>query len=64
MNTLIDTLRDILGAPDFWVQLPTNNSYGNSYQWDYGAMIEYAVAGILICVVVSSVFKFLRCLLK
>lgn len=64
MNTLIDSLREIIGIPDFWVQMETNNNYGNTWQWDYGAMLEYTVAGILICVVVSSVFKFLRCLLK
>lgn len=64
MNTLIESLRDIIGVPDFWVQMETNNNYGNSWQWDYGAMLEYMLAGILICVVVSSVFKFLRCLLK
>ena len=63
METLIETLRDILGEPVFWNQFTTNNSY-NTWQWDYGAMLEYAVAGILVCVVVSSVFKFLRCLLK
>jgi hypothetical protein len=64
MNTLIESLRDIIGVPDFWVQMETNNNYGNTWQWDYGAMLEYMLAGILICVVVSSVFKFLRCLLK
>lgn len=64
METLIETLRDILGTPVFWDRMTTNNNQGYTYQWDYGAMIEYAIAGILICVVVSSVFKFLRCLLK
>ena len=63
METLIETLRDILGEPVFWNQFTTNNSY-NTWQWDYGAMLEYSIAGILVCVVVSSVFKFLRCLLK
>lgn len=63
METLIDTLREIIGTPTFWREFETNNSY-NSWQWDYGAMLEYMIAGILVCVVVSSVFKFLRCLLK
>lgn len=64
MNDLISSLKEIIGNPEFWVQMPTNNNYGNTWQWDYGAMLEYAFAGILVCVVVSSVFKFLRCLLK
>lgn len=56
MENLIDALRDIIGTPDFYVKL------GNStnYTWDYGAMLEYMIAGILVCIVVSSVFKFIR----
>ena len=60
MNTLIDTLRDIIGTPEFYVKLGNQTNY----TWDYGAMIEYMIAGIIVCVVISSVFKFLRCLLK
>lgn len=60
MNTLIDTLRNIIGTPDFYVRLENQNNY----TWDYGAMLEYMIAGIIVCVVISSVFKFLRCLLK
>lgn len=62
-NSLIETLREIIGTPTFWNEFETNNNY-NSWQWDYGAMLEYMIAGILLCVVVGSVFKFLRCLLK
>lgn len=63
MNTLIETVREIIGDPVFWRQLQNQNgSY--SYNWDYGAMIEYMICGILLCIVVSSVFKFMRCLLK
>lgn len=64
MESLIETLRDILGVPEFWVRMTTNNNTGYTYQWDYGAMLEYTIAGILVCVVVSSVFKFLRCLMR
>lgn len=60
MNTLIDTLREIIGTPDFYKQMTSSTNY----TWDYGAMLEYMIAGILVCIVVSSVFKFLRCLLK
>lgn len=61
MTTLLDALRKVLGTPDFWVQLPSNSSSGyTSYQWDYGAMLEYTICGIILIVCVASVFKFLR----
>ena len=55
MTTLIEALREIIGTPDFYIE-------GSNYSatWDYGAMLEYAGALILICIVVISVFKFLR----
>lgn len=60
MNTIIEGLRYVLGEPNFWVQLPSNNSSGyTSYQWDYGAIIEYVVAAILLLIVVSNIFRFL-----
>lgn len=55
MQTVINALREILGTPDFYIE-----SSGYSSTWDYGAMIEYAIAGILVIVVVSSVFKILK----
>lgn len=61
MNDLISTLREVLGEPEFYVRLSDST---NNYNWDYGAMLEYMIAGILLCVVVGSVFKFLRCLLR
>lgn len=60
MNDLISTLRDILGTPDFYIE--GTSSYSGT--WDYGAMLEYMIAGILLCIVVGSVFKFLRVLLR
>lgn len=56
MQTVIDALRDIIGVPEFYVRLGN----ATNYSWDYGAMIEYAIAGILVIVVVSSVFKILK----
>lgn len=50
MNTIIDGLREILGNPSFILD---NGS------WDYAAMIEYFVAAVVLCIVVSSVFRFL-----
>ena len=55
MNTLIEALREIIGTPDFYIE---GSNYSST--WDYGAMLEYMIAGILVCIVVSSVFKFIR----
>lgn len=58
MDTLLNSLRDILGTPDFYKQMG-GGSY-QSYSWDYGAMLEYALAGMLLLVVVSYVFRFIK----
>ena len=50
MNTVIEGLRQIIGPAQF---LLADGSY------DYAAMIEYFVAAVIVCVVVSSVFRFL-----
>lgn len=54
MNTILEGLRQILGNADFY-----NTSSGYSGSWDYGAMIEYFVGAVVLCVVISSVFRFL-----
>lgn len=54
MDTIISALREILGSPEFYI---TNGSYSGS--WDYGAMIEYMVGAMILCIVVSSTFRFL-----
>lgn len=56
MNTILEALREYLGTPDFYRVLEN----GRSATWDYGAMLEYAIGGILLIVVVSSVFKIVR----
>jgi len=56
MNTVIEALREILGVPEFYVRLGTSTNYS----WDYGAMLEYAIAGMLLLIVVGSVFKIIR----
>lgn len=56
MDTLIEYVREILGTPDFYLE-GTNNYSG---QWDYGAMLEYAICGILLCTTVICVFKLIR----
>lgn len=56
MQTLINALRDIIGTPNFYKQMGSQNSW----QWDYGAMIEYMVSAMLIMIVVSWIFKSIR----
>ena len=52
MNTVLEGLRSILGEADFYRVLN-----GNNPTWDYAAMIEYFVGAVLLCIVVSSVFR-------
>lgn len=56
MQSILEAIREYLGTPDFYHVLES----GRSPTWDYGAMLEYAICGILLIVVVSSVFKILR----
>lgn len=55
MQTVIEYLRDIIGTPDFYIE---NSGYSST--WDYGAMLEYAIAGTLVIIVVGSVFRILK----
>lgn len=59
MKDILTALRQILGEADFYIQ---NGNYSGT--WDYGAMIEYFVGALILCIVVSSVFKFLYKLVK
>lgn len=61
MTTIINALREFVGTPDFYVRLGGSTS---NYSWDYGAMIEYFCAVLILCIVISSVFKFLMKLVK
>lgn len=54
MQSIIQTLREIVGNADFYI---TNNNYSGT--WDYGAMIEYFCAVLILCIVIASVFRFL-----
>ena len=51
MTYLVDNIKDILGEPNFYL------SNGNL---DYGQITLYLIGGILLCIVVSSLFKLLR----
>lgn len=55
MQTILESLRQYLGDPNFYIN---NGSY--NYTWDYGAMLEYMVGAVLLIVVVSNVFKIIR----
>lgn len=59
MQTLIQYLRQIIGTPDFYIE---NGNYSNT--WDYGAMLEYTICGIIICIIIAGVFKLLRSAFK
>ena len=50
MQSLIDGMRQIIGEPSFLL---------TSGDVDYGAVIEYVFAGIIACICVASVFKFI-----
>ncbi len=54
MKTIIESLREVLGTPAFY---DTGSGYSGS--WDYGLMIEYFVGAVILCVVISSVFRLL-----
>ena len=43
-------MREIIGQPNF--TLPSGDI-------DYAAMMEYVFAGLIVCIVVASVFRFL-----
>lgn len=58
MDTVINYLRQILGEADFYVKLGTSTNYS----WDYAAMLEYIVAALLLLIVVSNIFRFIRML--
>lgn len=60
MDTIIEYLRQFIGTPDFYKQMGTMSNY----TWDYGAMIEYIFAGLLVLIVVANVFRFLRLLAR
>ena len=58
METVLTYVRQVLGEADFYKQLGTMSSY----TWDYAAMIEYVVAALLLLIVVSNIFRFIRML--
>lgn len=49
MKTVLESLRSVLGPADFYVEGVL----------DYAAMIEYFVGAVIVCIVISSVFRFI-----
>lgn len=49
MGTVIDNLRLVLGEPNIVVDGVVN----------FNALAEYLFAGIILCIVVNSIFKFI-----
>lgn len=58
MQSILETIREYLGNPDFYHIMP--GGYSSNPTWDYGALLEYAICGTLLIVVVSNVFKLVR----
>lgn len=59
MQSIIDAMRELIGVPDFYKVLS-----GNNPTWDYGAMIEYFVACLILLIVIGSVFKIISRIFK
>lgn len=57
MQSIVEALREYLGSTSGWWQNFESNSNYNTWQWDYASMFEYFFAGVLICIVVSYVFR-------
>lgn len=60
ITDLLDSIRSVLGEPEFYRQMTSSSNY----TWDYGAMLEYVCGVIILGIVICQVFKFLRCLVK
>lgn len=56
MQTVVEYLREVIGIPEFYVRLGNQTNY----TWDYGAMLEYCIAGVLVIIVVGSVFRIIK----
>ena len=55
VDTIINALREIIGTPEFYVSLGNQTNY----TWDYGAMMEYFFAALILCLVISGIFRFI-----
>lgn len=60
MQSLLDYLTNLIGIDTFWKRFDSTNSFGYTYQWDYGAMLQYICCTVIIVVVIRCFFGFLR----
>ena len=60
MQSIIDAMRELIGVPEFYKQMGSQMNY----TWDYGAMIEYFVACLILLIVIGSVFKIISRIFK
>lgn len=64
MTDLITYLQQLIGSTEgFWHTFSSNNNYA-TWNWDYGMLFEYFVAGVIVCIVIANAFKFLRALIS
>ena len=63
MTSLINYLRELIGSTNGFWHTFLNNNTNSQYNWDYGMLFEYFIAGVIVVIVISNVFKFLRALL-
>lgn len=65
MQNLINQINELFGtSPENFYHIFADGSSYNRYQWDYGYMLQYVCATAVLIVIIGSVFKFLRCLVK
>lgn len=60
MDSIINALREILGTPEFYVKLGSQQNY----TWDYAAMFEYFFAGLILCIAICGIFRFILNVVK
>lgn len=55
MNTILEALRQILGQADFCTVVAETGEI----VLNYNSLMEYFFGAVILCIVVSSIFKFL-----
>lgn len=59
MQSVLEAIQEYLGSSDgWWMRFQSTNTNG-TYQWDFGAMFQYFFAGVILCIVISYVFRIL-----
>lgn len=53
LETIINSLREVIGVPNFYTDNVIN----------YGNVFEYFVACVIVCICISSIFRLIHCFL-